>query len=256
MTHAEPRTASPLVDDIPEVTPAPSRVRAVGVAVGLVVLGLVVANVLGAVPLVVELFLTGEMLVNPFAALASVVLTMLGYAAVALLYARGRLAIPAVRPTRRHLGFAAAAAVGMLAINVTGQFLASVAGLEAAPSSIMLLVGETPELLLAFAVVALLLNGPAEELLFRGAVQGRLRQAFGPAVAIVGASVLFASIHLLAVVGALGAGLVSVALIFGVALVLGALYEYTGNVVVPALAHGVYNAVLFVAAYATIVGAF
>ena len=57
-------------------------------------------------------------------------------------------------------------------------------------------------------------------------------------------------------VGALGAGLLSVTLIFGVALVLGALYEYTGNIVVPELAHGAYNAVLFVVAYVTIVGAF
>lgn len=256
MTHAEPPAASPLVEEIQEVAPAPSRVRAAAVAVGLVVVGLVVANLIGAVPLVIELALTGEMLVNPFAAVATVVLTMLGYAAVALLYARGRLAIPAVRPTRKHLGWAALAVLGMLVINVGGQALASLAGLEAAPSSITLLVGETPELLLVFAAVALLLNGPAEELLFRGAVQGRLRQAFGPAAAIVGASVLFASIHLFAVVGALGAGLVSVALIFGISLALGALYEYTGNVVVPALAHGVYNAVLFTVAYVAIVGGF
>lgn len=255
MTHAEP-AASPLAGGAEAVTPAPSRIRAVAVAVGLVVLGLVVANLIGAVPLVAELLLTGEMLVNPVTGVATVVLTMLGYAAVALLYARGRLAIPAVLPTRRQLGYVAVAVVGMLLINVGGQFLVSFAGLQAAPSSVTLLVGETPELLLVLAVVALLLNGPAEELLFRGAVQGRLRQAFGPVAAVVGASALFASIHLFAVVGALGAGLVSVAIIFGVALVLGALYEYTGNVVVPALAHGAYNAVLFVTSYAVLVGAF
>jgi hypothetical protein len=46
------------------------------------------------------------------------------------------------------------------------------------------------------------------------------------------------------------------AIIFGVAVVLGALYEYTDNVVVPALAHGAYNAVLFVTSYVVLVGAF
>jgi hypothetical protein len=256
MTHAEPQATPPLEGGSNGVTPTLGRIRAVAVAVGLVVVGLVVANLVGAVPLVVELALTGEVLVNPVASVATVVLTMLGYAAVALLYARGRLAIPAVRPSRRHLGLAVAAVVGMLVINIAGQYVASLAGLQAAPSSITLLIGETPELLLVFAVVALLLNGPAEELLFRGAVQGRLRKAFGPAAAIVGASALFASIHLFAVVGALGAGLVSVALIFGISLALGALYERTGNVVVPALAHGAYNAVLFVTAYVAIVSGF
>jgi hypothetical protein len=180
---------------------------------------------------------------------------MLGYAAVALLYARNRLAIPVRLPTRRELGLAVDAVLAMLALNVGAQVVVGTLGLEAAPSGVVDLTAGVPEVLLVFAVVALLVNGPAEELLFRGAVQGRLRRAFGPTAAVVLASVPFAAIHIFAVVGTLGAGLVSVGIIFLVALVLGALYEYTGNIVVPALAHGVYNAVLFVGAYLFLVGA-
>lgn len=239
----------------PEPVVRRGRARALAVALGLVVVGLVVANVLGAIPIVAEFLLTGELLANPVYAVASVVVTMLGYAAVALLYARDRLAIPVRRPTTRELGLAAGAVVAMLALNLGAQAVLGALGLEAAPSSIVDLTAGIPEVMLVFAVVALLVNGPAEELLFRGAVQGRLRKAFGPVAAVVLASVPFAAIHLFAVVGTLGAGLVSVGIIFLVALVLGALYEYTGNVVVPALAHGVYNAVLFVAAYLYLVGA-
>lgn len=243
------------VTGAPDPAARSGRARALGVALGLVVLGFVVANVLGAIPIVAEFLLTGELLANPVYAVASVVATMLGYAAVALLYARNRLAIPVRRPTGRELGLAVGAVLAMLALNVGSQVVLGALGLEAAPSSVVDLTGGVPEVMLVFAAVALLVNGPAEELLFRGAVQGRLRRAFGPAAAVLFASVPFAAIHIFAVVGTLGAGLVSVGIIFLVALVLGALYEYTGNVVVPALAHGVYNAVLFVGAYLFLVGA-
>jgi membrane protease YdiL (CAAX protease family) len=240
---------------VPERAAGRGRGRALAVALGLVVVGFVVANVLGAVPIVVELILTGELLANPVYAVASVVATMLGYAAVALVYARNRLAIPVRWPTRRGFGLAVGAVLAMLMVNIGAQAVLGALGLEAAPSDVLELTGGIPEVLLVFAVVALLVNGPAEELLFRGAVQGRLRRAFGPAAAVLLASVPFAAIHIVAVVGTLGAGLVSVGIIFLVALVLGAVYEYTDNVVVPALAHGIYNAVLFVGAYLFLIGA-
>lgn len=84
-------------------------------------------------------------------------------------------------------------------------------------------------------------------------IQGRLRESFGPAGAILGASVLFGSIHLVAVVGTIGESLVSVALITTVSLVLGYVYERTRNVVVPALVHGCYNAALLTFTYASVV---
>jgi membrane protease YdiL (CAAX protease family) len=97
--------------------------------------------------------------------------------------------------------------------------------------------------------VSLLLVGPAEELLFRGAVQGRLRESWGRWPAIILATVLFGLIHIPAVSGGFGAQL-SYALLAGVlGLVLGYLYDYTQNIVVPSVIHGSYNGTLFALLY-------
>jgi len=97
--------------------------------------------------------------------------------------------------------------------------------------------------------VSLLLVGPAEELLFRGAVQGRLSESWGRWPAIIVATVLFGLIHIPAVSGGFGAQL-SYALLAGVlGLVLGYLYDYTQNIVVPAVIHGSYNGTLFALLY-------
>jgi membrane protease YdiL (CAAX protease family) len=46
---------------------------------------------------------------------------------------------------------------------------------------------------------------------------------------------------------------VSAAIILVVAVVLGVVYEYTNNIVVPALVHGLYNATLISLAYLALV---
>lgn len=102
-----------------------------------------------------------------------------------------------------------------------------------------------PTYFLLMIPVSLLIVGPAEEILFRGAVQGRLRQSWGVWPAIVVATVLFGLIHIPAISGGFGAQL-SYALLVGVlGLLLGYLYEYTRNIVVPSLIHGAYNGTLF-----------
>lgn len=226
------------------------RLRALAVAVLLVVVGLVGAALLGATALVAELILTGAVGADPVYALASVVLTMVGYAALGLWYARRYLGgLPAAVPTGRTLGLTTLATVAALILSVGLSLLLAAAGVQAAPSGALVLFESTPVFLLALALVALLVNGPAEEILFRDAVQGRLRRAFGPVGAIAVASLLFAAIHIVAVVGTLGAALVSAGVILVVALVLGVVYEYTNNIVVPALVHGLYNATLITLAY-------
>nr|WP_305794470.1 CPBP family intramembrane glutamic endopeptidase [Halomarina rubra] len=114
---------------------------------------------------------------------------------------------------------------------------------------------ENPTLLLVLIPLSVLLVGPGEELFYRGVVQGWLRESFGPVGAIVAASVLFASIHVPGLVGSSGlAVLATLAIIGFLALYLGALYEYTGNLVVPALVHGLYNATQFALAYVQATG--
>ena len=111
-----------------------------------------------------------------------------------------------------------------------------------------------PTYFLVMIPVSLLFVGPAEELLFRGAVQGRLRQSWGAWPAIVIATVLFGLIHIPGITGGFGAQL-SYALLVGVlGLLLGYLYEYTQNIIVPSLVHGAYNGTLFGLLYLTEIG--
>jgi hypothetical protein len=231
----------------------PGRGRAVLIAVALTVVGLVVGTVFGAVPVIYQVVQTGDLALSSSTLVASVVLTMVGYALVGGLYARRYLGgvplrVPTLSDTVWVIGGTVVALISVTALSV----LLMGAGIEAAPNSIGVIGAGSPSVFLTLAVVAVLFIGPAEELLFRGAIQGRLRRAFGSTGAVLGASALFAVIHAFAVVGSLGATVTSVAIIGIVSLVLGIAYERTRNLVVPALVHGFYNAVLLVTAYVTL----
>jgi membrane protease YdiL (CAAX protease family) len=103
---------------------------------------------------------------------------------------------------------------------------------------------QNPELFLWFIPLSFLVIGPAEELLFRGVVQGRLRESFGPWVAVPVAAALFALIHFFALTGGAGDRFVAVGILFVPSLVFGVAYERTRNIVVPILVHGAYNATI------------
>lgn len=111
-----------------------------------------------------------------------------------------------------------------------------------------------PGIILYLIPVMLFIVGPSEELLFRGVVQGRLREAFGAVPSVLIASVAFAGMHGIALVGGSTVGnLLVLTLLLSPALVLGASYEYTDNIVVPAVIHGVYNSTLVLLLYASVV---
>lgn len=102
-----------------------------------------------------------------------------------------------------------------------------------------------PAYFLWMVLLSVLVVGPAEELLFRGAVQGLLKRAWGMWPALVGASLLFGLVHFNVGSGSVTAKLAYAAIACLLGLMLGYLYEYSENLVVPALAHGGYNAVAF-----------
>jgi membrane protease YdiL (CAAX protease family) len=105
---------------------------------------------------------------------------------------------------------------------------------------------ENPEILLLLIPASILLIGPGEELLFRGVVQGRIREVFSPVPGVLIPSVIFAGLHWFALSGGSPEGnLVALALLIVPSLVFGSAYEYSGNIVVPSLVHGLYNATLF-----------
>jgi len=174
-----------------------------------------------------------------------------GLAVVGLAYVavRDRAGLIGVRvPTGRDLLWVAAGVVALFVLVFAAGLLLQALGLESNQNAVVDLARQDPSILLVMIPAAFLVIGPAEELLFRGIIQGRLRTVFGPAPAILVASVIFGLAHLTAYAGGSGdvsAVAVPVGLLSVLSVIFGVAYERTGNLVVPALIHGAYDAILF-----------
>lgn len=115
---------------------------------------------------------------------------------------------------------------------------------------------DDPRVLLPLIPLSVLVTGPAEELLYRGVIQTRLTEAIDAVPAIFVASTIFAVVHVPAYMAGSGLGIelvgtIATLLLLGV--VLGAAYEFTGNLAVPIVAHGLYNAVTYGSSYVSLV---
>lgn len=135
----------------------------------------------------------------------------------------------------------------LMAITLVFEFI----GVESADHGTAQQAQENPEILLVLIPASLLVIGPFEELLYRNVIQKAMYETFSRVGAIVAGSVIFAVVHVLAY-GTAGPGevIASLAVIFGLSIVLGTLYERTDNLLVPAVVHGLYNAILFANLYA------
>jgi membrane protease YdiL (CAAX protease family) len=155
-------------------------------------------------------------------------------------------------PTRRDLKWLAGGFAGLLALYVGATAILSALGVQGADSAIVAEGSGQPVYFLYLIPVTILLVGPTEELIFRGIVQGQFRRAYGTPVAVAAASAIFAAVHLSSYSGdGLLATLGTVLVLGGV---LGIIYEKSENLVVPAVVHGLFNTVQFVAVYATTTG--
>lgn len=236
-----------------ETTRKTGRLRAFGVALAVGILGLVVAAVL-ALAVVVPLILAGIEL-GAFALLVISLVTAQGIAfgGVALGYLRLRDLGPqyiGVRiPSLRDIIAAVSGYLLALVALVLGAVLVTLTQVETAPNQVSQIAAENPEVLLLLIPASFLLIGPGEELLFRGVVQNRLREGFGPVAGVVLASAIFAAIHFTALTGGAVGRLATIGVLFFPSLVFGSVYELTGNLVVPAFVHGAYNATLFTLIY-------
>lgn len=179
--------------------------------------------------------------------------TFVGVIGVFVLASGDRSLLRAAVPSKRG---ALLAGVGLVALIVL-QFvlLELLTSLGLAPGQNRVISPDfPPAYYLVMIVVSVLVVGPAEELLFRGTVQGLLRRAWSAPGAIAVASLLFGLVHYPAVTGTQTEKLAYVALAAILGTILGILYEQTRNVAVPALAHGGYNAVLFAIQYLVAIG--
>lgn len=151
------------------------------------------------------------------------------------------------RPSLRTLGLVAVGFVAATALNLARTAVMVAFDLTAATPVVDAGTdaADPAAALLALTLLSFLVIAPIEELLFRGLIQGRLRESYGPVRAVLGASAMFALMHLPGLTGSLPGRLLTVAGLFAVSLVFGYLYERTGNLVVPWAVHGLYNASLF-----------
>ncbi|WP_231186759.1 type II CAAX endopeptidase family protein [Haladaptatus sp. DYF46] len=182
-----------------------------------------------------------------FIAISTVMLQGVTFGGIALGYLTYRNLgldfIHAHVPSLRDLGMALVGFVVLFgALQIISQLIQRL-GLQSAQNTVVDMASGNPDIYLLLIPLSFLLIGPGEELLYRGLIQGLLRKTFRPARAIVLASALFAVVHVFSLSGA--GKLVSIGTVFTLSLILGILYEYTDNLVVPILVHGAYDAVLF-----------
>jgi membrane protease YdiL (CAAX protease family) len=161
-------------------------------------------------------------------------------------------------PDLRGLGYVVAGTVTILVGNLAIGLAFQRAGVESASHTIIQTAEADPSILLALVPLSYLLIAPGEELLYRNVVQKLLREWYSPVAGVVVASAIFAAVHLPAYSSpgaSFEATLSTLAVVFVLALVLGAVYERTGNVVVSILVHGTFNAIAFAVTYARLTGA-
>ena len=230
-----------------------SPVRTVAVAAGLGAAGIVALVAVSAVVGFVGTF--AGLAVGTLFIVSVAVGQYLGFVGLGLAYLRGRgFEWPDIRsylgvrtPSLRDLGVVV---VGYLAIIGALVAVAAVALRflpEPAENQGAAFAADNPELIPPLVVVMFLIVGPSEELLYRGVVQNRLRERLSAAPAVAIASVVFAVVHVIALAGSPSAVAVTVLVLLVPGVVLGTVYEYTGNLVVPWLLHSTHNSVLLAA---------
>jgi membrane protease YdiL (CAAX protease family) len=246
--------------DLGDAADDDSPAVAVVVAIGLGVLGPAIAlvgglgvsllgAVVGGVSLAVNVVLT--LIVGQYVAFGGLAV---GYLAWRGFDRAGIVSYLGVRrPSLKELGLVVGGWVVIVVTLFVVSAIVQLLGTETASNQSAEVAMQNPAIIPLFIVAMFLVVGPSEEILYRGVVQGRLRESLPAAPAIAIASGIFALIHVMALTGGLSGRLTTVGILFFPSLVFGAVYEYTDNLVVPALLHGLHNAVLFTILYISIV---
>ena len=157
------------------------------------------------------------------------------------------------KPSLKHLGIAFGSIFAMLAAVIGVTAVLQSLGQQAADHATTQQIESDPTLALYMIPLALFVIGPCEELLFRGVIQGLFRRAYGIVPGIVAAGAIFGLIHWVALVGQ-GSAEAYVAIAFLSGVILGAVYELTGNILVPIAVHSLWNCIVYVTLYSETVG--
>lgn len=222
-----------------------TRARAIAIGLGLVVAALVIGTALSIAPILVG----GTSLT---VLTAVFVLSEAGYAIAGWVYVRRWFSevVPIEIPTRQQFGWIIISTLVMLGIATGIGAISTRTGIQIGRADQELLTGN-PTMVLVLAVLSFVIIAPAEEYLFRGIIQRRLTQSLRTPTAIGVASLLFVIPHAIGYLGGIQSILLLSIAPFSLAVILGALYEKCNNLSVPILAHGLYNATLFLVTYVT-----
>jgi hypothetical protein len=148
-----------------------------------------------------------------------------------------------------YLGFC------LLILNIIFTIIIRTFGIESS-SNVLITQGlSDPTFYLLMIPISILLIGPLEELVFRGLIQGSVRNQFSTNTGIIIASLIFGVSHITSLSGSLSVSVVPYIIsTFILGLVLGKVYEYYKNIVIPVVGHGVYNSLLFIIQYLSVTG--
>lgn len=224
------------------------KARALGVSLGLTVAAIGLSAVVGLL-IAIPLFVLGLDIESTVVIVSLLIGGQIGFFIVGYLYVRRySVSVPIKRPERRDLGYALSGAIAAL-VFATGAS-GVLTWLGRTPGAVLdELITQNPVVALWLALLSIVVVAPIEEYLFRGVIQGRLRQTFSPPTAIVLASMLFGSLHFGNYVGSVSTVVGWSLLIAGVGVIFGSIYERTNTLIVPIVAHAIYNTVLFTAGY-------
>lgn len=226
--------------------------RAVLEVIGLTILALVIGILAGVIFIVPLIIFDYGVEARPVV-IAGLVGAQLGFLIAGYLYIRYRdVPVRIEIPSSSDLAYIGGGLVVALVAAISLSY--ALVWLDLLPGSVIEEMAMTdPTILLILAGLSVLLVAPAEEVLFRGAIQGRLRVVFSPSLAIITASLVFGSLHLTNYTGRIGPILAGAVLISVIGAIFGALYELTDNLTVPIVVHGVYNAILMSISYLSVI---
>lgn len=238
-----------------------SALRVTGTAIGLGVGGVVLLILMTILAVNVATLFGFSLMVG---AVIGTFLGQLGFAGLAFWYLNRRgldweqmkrylgIRMPSLKQLGMVLGSWLVILALLLVVGIAIELLTDLLGMgepDEPEQAIDEIISDNPLIVPVVMLFMFLVVGPCEELLFRGAIQGRLREYFSAVSAILIASALFAVIHVIALAGSLQAIMLGISVLFITSLVLGALYEYTGNIVVVSLLHGFHNSMVTLIVY-------
>lgn len=209
--------------------------------------------------LLIAIFIVGGIATTPFILLAEyfessiyllignvVGLQIIGFMGVGILYMKRYSSLSRIRINKNidDINLISYTVIATLFVAIVGSLFSYILDFEPAENQVTELIA-TPEAVVVFIIINLLIVGPAEEFLFRGVIQDRLNRFTDINYAIIITSILFALIHIPAMIGGeLEGMLLYLLVLFTSSVIYGYSYDYSDNILVPMIAHGIYNSIL------------